>query len=47
MVQGEQQWMFTVGPGEFFQSWDIVLDSDEEVDIYYFQAGNPTNHLKS
>ena len=40
MVQGEQQWMFTVGPGEFFQSWDIVLDSDEEVDVYYFQAGN-------
>ena len=40
MVQGEQQWLFTVGPGEFFQSWDIVLDSDEEVDIYYFQAGN-------
>ncbi len=40
MVQGEQQWMFTVGPGEFFQSWDIMLDSDEEVDIYYFQAGN-------
>jgi len=40
MVQGEQQWMFTVGPGEFFQSWDITLDSDEEVDIYYFQAGN-------
>ena len=40
LVQGEQQWMFTVGPGEFFQSWDITLDSDEEVDIYYFQAGN-------
>jgi hypothetical protein len=40
MVQGEQQWLFTVGPGEFSQSWDIVLDSDEEVDIYYFQAGN-------
>ena len=40
MVQGEQQWLFTVGPGEFYQSWDIVLDSDEEVDIYYFQAGN-------
>lgn len=40
MVQGEQQWLFTVGPGEFNQSWDIVLDSDEEVDIYYFQAGN-------
>jgi len=40
MVQGEQQWLFTVGPGEFNQSWDIVLDSDEEVDIYYSQAGN-------
>jgi hypothetical protein len=40
VVQGEQQWMFTVGPGEFYQSWDVVLDSDEEVDIYYFQAGN-------
>mgnify|MGYP003641115545 CR=1 FL=1 len=40
MVQGNQQWLFTVGPGEFYQSWDIVLDSDEEVDIYYFQAGN-------
>jgi len=40
MIQGEQQWMFTVGPGEFFQSWNITLDSDEEVDIYYFQAGN-------
>ena len=40
MVQGEQQWLFTVGPGEFNQSWDIVLDSDEEVDVYYFQAGN-------
>ena len=40
MVQGEQQWLFTVGPGEFNQSWNIVLDSDEEVDIYYFQAGN-------
>ncbi len=40
MVQGEQQWLFTVGPGEFSQSWDLVLDSDEEVDVYYFQAGN-------
>ena len=40
MVHGDQQWLFTVGPGEFSQSWDIVLDSDEEADIYYFQAGN-------
>jgi len=40
MVQGEQQWLFTVGPGQFYQSWDITLDSDEKIDIYYFQAGN-------
>ena len=29
--QGDLQWIFTVGPGEFSQSWDLVLDSDEEV----------------
>jgi hypothetical protein len=40
MVQGDQQWLFTVGPNQFSQSWNIVLDSDEEVDVYYFQAGN-------
>ena len=39
MVQGDQQWLFTVGPNEFSQSWELVLDSDEEVDVYYFQAG--------
>ena len=39
--QGELQWIFTVGPGEFEQSWDLVLDSDEEVDVYYFEIGSP------
>ena len=39
MIQGDQQWLLTVGPDEFLQSWDIVLESDEEVDLYYFQAG--------
>ena len=39
MKQGDQQWLFTVGPGVFLESWDIMLDSDEEVDIYYFQDG--------
>tara|TARA_R110002012_G_scaffold136907_3_gene291292 strand:+ start:17154 stop:19373 length:2220 start_codon:yes stop_codon:yes gene_type:complete len=39
MKQGDQQWLFTVGPGVFSESWDIMLDSDEEVDIYYFQDG--------
>ena len=39
--QGELQWIFTVGPGEFSQSWDLVLDSDEEVDVYYFEIGSP------
>ena len=39
VIQGDQQWLFTVGPNQFSQSWDIMLDSDEEVDIYYFQGG--------
>ena len=39
MVQGDQQWLFTIGPGIFSESWDIMLDEDEEVDIYYFQDG--------
>ena len=24
--QGDLQWIFTMGPGEFSQSWDLVLD---------------------
>tara|TARA_B100000963_G_scaffold44223_2_gene32989 strand:- start:11169 stop:13232 length:2064 start_codon:yes stop_codon:yes gene_type:complete len=39
--QGDLQWIFTVGPGEFSQSWDLILDSDEEVDVYYFEIGGP------
>ena len=39
--QGDLQWIFTLGPGEFSQSWDLVLDSDEEVDVYYFEIGSP------
>ena len=39
MVQGDQQWLFSVGPNEFSHAWEITLDSDEEVDVYYFQAG--------
>ncbi len=39
--QGDLQWIFTVGPEEFSQSWDLVLDSDEEVDVYYFEIGSP------
>ena len=40
MVQGDQQWLFTMGPGSFSESWTINLDSDEEVKLYYFQQGN-------
>tara|TARA_Y100000592_G_scaffold42624_1_gene67745 strand:+ start:231 stop:2432 length:2202 start_codon:yes stop_codon:yes gene_type:complete len=39
MVQGDQQWLFSVAPGEFSHTWELTLDSDEEVDVYYFQAG--------
>ena len=39
--QGDLQWIFTMGPGQFSQSWDLVLDSDEKVDVYYFEVGGP------
>jgi len=39
--QGDLQWIFTMGPGEFSQSWDLILDSDEKVDVYYFEIGGP------
>ncbi len=39
MIQGDQQWLFTMGPGSFEQSWIINLDSDAEVKLYYFQQG--------
>ena len=39
--QGDLQWIFTMGPGEFSQSWDLVLDSDEKVDVYYFEIPSP------
>jgi len=39
MIQGDQQWLFTMGPGLFEQSWTINLDSDSEVKLYYFQQG--------
>ena len=40
MAQGDQLWLFTMGPGSFSESWTIDLDSDEEVYMYYFQQGN-------
>ncbi len=40
MAQGDQLWLFTMGPGSFSESWTIDLDSDEEVKMYYFQQGN-------
>ena len=40
VIQGDQQWLFTMGPGAFQQSWTINLDSDAEVKLYYFQQGN-------
>ena len=39
LIQEGQQWLFTMGPGQFQESWEITLDSDEEVSIYYFQEG--------
>ena len=39
VIQGDQQWLFTMGPGLFEQSWIVNLDSDAEVKLYYFQQG--------
>ena len=39
--QGELNWIFTIGPDNFSESWDLILDSDEKVDVYYFEIGSP------
>tara|TARA_R110002012_G_scaffold5350_5_gene24427 strand:+ start:32 stop:1651 length:1620 start_codon:yes stop_codon:yes gene_type:complete len=32
---------FTMGPGSYFQSFPLILDSDAPVKIYYFEVGGP------
>ena len=39
VVQGDNQWSFTMGPGEYEQTFPIWLETDEPVKIYYFEVG--------
>ena len=40
VVQGDNMWSFTMGPGEYEQTFPIWLETDKPVKIYYFQVGN-------
>ena len=39
VVQGDNQWSFTIGPGQYEQAFPIWLDTDKPVEIYYFEVG--------
>ena len=39
VVQGDNQWSFTIGPGQYEQVFPIWLDTDKPVEIYYFEVG--------
>ena len=39
VVQGSNMWSFTMGPGEYEQTFPIWLETDEPVKIYYFEVG--------
>ncbi len=32
---------YTMGPGEYFQEFDIVLETDKAVKVYYFEIASP------
>ncbi len=39
VVQGDNQWSFTMGPGQYEQTFPIWLETDKPVEIYYFEVG--------
>ena len=39
VVQGDNMWSFTMGPGEYEQSFPIWLETDKLVTFYYFAIG--------
>ena len=41
VIQGTNQWTFTMGPGPYNQTFPITLDTDKPVEIYYFQIPAP------
>ena len=36
--QGNQSWTFTIGPGIDTQSWNLMLQTDKPVYVYYFEV---------
>ena len=39
--QGDSSWTYTMGPGSNTQSFNLTLDSDQLVEVYYFEVGGP------
>ena len=39
--QGDSSWTYTMGPGFNTQSFNLTLDSDQLVEVYYFEVGGP------
>ena len=41
IIQGTNQWTFTMGPGPYSESFPLTLDTDKPVTVYYFEVGGP------
>ena len=39
--QGNSSWTYTMGPGSYSQSFPLTLNSDQPVEVYYFEIGGP------
>ena len=39
--QGNMSWTYTMGPGSSSQSFPLMLNSDQLVEVYYFEVGGP------
>ena len=46
VVQGDNQWTFTMGPGEYEQTFPIWLETDKPVKIFYFEVGGAQTPLE-
>ena len=43
VIQGNNTWTFTMGPGPYSQSFPLTLDTDKPVTVYYFEVPNAQN----
>jgi len=43
VVQGNNTWTYTMGPGFYSQSFPIDLETDKPVTVYYFEVPNAQN----